>query len=85
MKFVSWLNGYSVFQLNPYRNYSALDFDEDLKALLIRAGCKNEKISFILDDHAMEDLRFTERMNTLLANSEIPGLFHGDDLTSLMM
>ncbi|KAI3646052.1 hypothetical protein MP228_008980 [Amoeboaphelidium protococcarum] len=85
VKFVSWLNGYSVFQLNPYRNYSALDFDEDLKALLIRAGCKYEKISFILDDHAMEDLRFTERMNTLLANSEIPGLFHGDDLTSLMM
>ncbi len=27
---------------------------------------------------------FLERMNTLLANGEVPGLFEGDDYTTLM-
>jgi dynein heavy chain 1 len=30
------------------------------------------------------DTGFLERMNTLLANGEVPGLFEGDEHTSLM-
>jgi len=30
------------------------------------------------------DSSFLERMNTLLANGEVPGLFEGDEMTTLM-
>jgi dynein heavy chain 1 len=30
------------------------------------------------------DPGFLERMNTLLANAEVPGLFEGDEFTSLI-
>ena len=48
----------------------AADFDEDLRAVLRRAGCKNEKIVFILDESNILESSFLERMNTLLANGE---------------
>ena len=49
-----------------------------------RAGCKGEKICFIMDESNVLDSGFLERMNTLLANAEIPGLFEGDDFSGLM-
>ena len=55
----------------------AADFDEDLRAVLRRAGCKNEKIVFILDESNILESSFLERMNTLLANGEVKKIFYG--------
>ena len=67
-----------------HNKYSAEDFDEDLRQVLRRSGCKDEKICFILDESNVMDSGFLERMNTLLANGEVPGLFEGDEHTTLM-
>jgi dynein heavy chain 1 len=47
-RFVAWMNGMSVFQIKVHNKYTAADFDEDLKDVLRRAGCKGEKICFIM-------------------------------------
>ena len=39
---------------------------------------------FILDESNVLDSGFLERMNTLLANGEVPGLFEGDEYSTLM-
>ncbi|XP_066262861.1 dynein heavy chain, cytoplasmic isoform X1 [Euwallacea similis] len=83
-RFVAWMNGLSIFQIKVHNKYTAEDFDEDLRSVLRRAGCKDEKIAFILDESNMLDSSFLERMNTLLANGEVPGLFEGDEYTTLM-
>ncbi|KAJ3212195.1 hypothetical protein HDU67_003972 [Dinochytrium kinnereticum] len=83
-RFVAWMNGLSVFQIKVHNKYSAADFDEDLRIILRRTGCKGEKICFIMDESNVLDSGFLERMNTLLANAEIPGLFEGDEYASLM-
>lgn len=83
-RFVAWMNGLSVFQIKVSSHYTGEDFDEDLRQVLRRAGCKGEKICFIMDESNILDSAFLERMNTLLANAEIPGLFEGDDFTALM-
>ena len=38
---------------------------------------------FIMDESNVLDSGFLERMNTLLANGEVPGLFEGDEYTTL--
>jgi hypothetical protein len=48
-----------------------VEFDEDLRNVLRRSGCKKEKIVFILDESNMLESSFLERMNTLLANGEV--------------
>ncbi|XP_044746185.1 dynein heavy chain, cytoplasmic isoform X2 [Coccinella septempunctata] len=83
-RFVAWMNGLSIFQIKVHNKYTAEDFDEDLRQVLRRSGCKDEKIAFILDESNMLDSSFLERMNTLLANGEVPGLFEGDEYTTLM-
>ena len=83
-RFVAWMNNLSVFQIKVHGKYSAEDFDDDLRDVLRRCGCKGEKICFIMDESNVLDSGFLERMNTLLANAEVPGLFEGDEFASLM-
>ena len=37
-----------------------------------------------MDESNVLDSSFHERMNTLLANGEVPGLFEGDEYSALM-
>ncbi|KKY18692.1 putative dynein heavy chain [Phaeomoniella chlamydospora] len=83
-RFVAWMNGLKVFQIKVHGKYSGDDFDEDLRGVLKACGCKGEKICFIMDESNVLDSGFLERMNTLLANGEVPGLFEGDEYTTLM-
>ncbi|EAW13048.1 dynein heavy chain [Aspergillus clavatus NRRL 1] len=83
-RFVAWMNGLKVFQIKVHGKYSSEDFDDDLRTVLRRAGCKGEQICFIMDEANVLDSGFLERMNTLLANAEVPGLFEGDEFSSLM-
>lgn len=83
-RFVAWMNGLKVFQIKVHGKYSSDDFDDDLRDVLRRAGCKGEKICFIMDESNVLDSGFLERMNTLLANAEVPGLFEGDEHAALM-
>jgi len=83
-RFVAWLNGLTVFQVKVHNKYTMNDFDEDLKNVLRRSGCKREKIAFIIDESKVFDSSFLERMNTLLANGEVPGLFEGEEYAALM-
>lgn len=83
-RFVAWMNGLSVFQIKVHGKYSAEDFDEDLRTVLKACGCRGQKVAFIMDESNVLDSGFLERMNTLLANGEVPGLFEGDEYMSLM-
>ncbi|KAK9459211.1 dynein heavy chain, N-terminal region 1-domain-containing protein [Lipomyces oligophaga] len=83
-RFVAWMNGLRVFQINAHSKYSAADFDDDLRDVLRNCGCKNQKICFIFDESNALETAFLERMNTLLANAEVPGLFEGEDYTNLL-
>lgn len=77
-------NGLINFAFQVHNKYTGEDFDEDLRSVLRRSGCKDEKIAFILDESNVLDSSFLERMNTLLANGEVPGLFEGDEYAALM-
>ncbi len=78
------MNGLSIFQIKVSNKYTGEDFDEDLRTVLRRSGCKGEKVCFIMDESNVLDSGFLERMNTLLANAEVPGLFEGDEHAALM-
>jgi dynein heavy chain 1 len=83
-RFVAWINGLSIVQVKVHNKYTPADFDDDLRSVLRRTGCKDEKVVFIMDESNVLDSSFLERINTLLANGEVPGLFEGDELTTLM-
>lgn len=83
-KFVSWMNGINVAQLNVSKRFNSVDFDKVLKALLQRAAIGNEKLCFIIDESTILESSFLEKMNTLLANAEVPGLFEEEEFEALI-
>jgi len=83
-RFVAWMNNLNVFQIKAGRNYSLADFDNDLREVMTRAGCKGEKICFIFDESNVLSVAFMERMNALLASGEVPGLFEGEEYMALI-
>lgn len=83
----------------PFPLDGALYFDDLIVSILLLINCdgifclekiflfwlwQSEKICFIMDESNVLDSSFLERMNTLLANGEVPGLFEGDEYTTLM-
>ena len=83
-RFVSWMNGLSVFQIKANPRYTVEQFDDDLRGLLRRVGLEGEKVCFIFDESNVLSSAFLERMNALLASGDVPGLFEGDDRVQLL-
>jgi dynein heavy chain 1 len=83
-KFVSWMNGLSIFQIKAHSRYGMEDFNEDLRGVMRRVGVDGERVCFIFDESNVLSSGFIEAINALLASGEIPGLFDGDDYTALM-
>ncbi|CAK9439094.1 uncharacterized protein LODBEIA_P33180 [Lodderomyces beijingensis] len=82
-KFAAWINGLKVESLAVRTGFTLNDFDDILRKLLLR--CLNgERICFLIDESSVVEASFIERMNILLANAEVPGLFEGDNHALLM-
>lgn len=82
-RFIAWINGLKCVTLRVHSHYGLVEFEAALRDVLIRC-VKGEKICFVIDESSIRETSFIERMNTLLANAEIPGLFEGDDERSLL-
>jgi len=83
-KFVSWMNGLSIFQIKAHSRYGIEEFNEDLRGVMRRVGVEGEKVCFIFDEGNVLGAGFIEAMNALLASGEVPGLFEGDEYNALM-
>ena len=83
-KFVAWMNGLQIFQIKAHSKYKMEDFNADLREVMRRVGCGGEKVCFIFDENNALSSGFLESMNALLASGEVPGLFEGEDLKTLM-
>lgn len=78
------MNGLNIFQIKAHSRYGMEDFNEDLRSVMKRVGVDGEKVCFIFDESNVLSSGFIEAINALLASGEIPGLFDGDEYTSLM-
>ncbi|KAI7934546.1 hypothetical protein MJO28_016973 [Puccinia striiformis f. sp. tritici] len=69
-QFVAWMNSLSVFVIKVHNEYTAGDFDNDLRNILHRSGGKGEKICFIVDESNVLHPGCLKWMNTLLTNNQ---------------
>ncbi|AMD19130.1 HBR229Cp [Eremothecium sinecaudum] len=83
-RFVAWMNGIKIVRPTIHRNFTIQDFDEFLKYILLKCGTESQRICVIIDESAILESSFLERMNTLLANSHLPGLFEAEEYEALL-
>ena len=87
-RFVAWMRGYEIFQVNVTGSYSPEDFDNDLRHVMMKAALPTEEgrhVVFLFDESNIVHTSFLERMNALLASGEVPGLFDADDHHATLM
>lgn len=75
LKIVKEILEYDEFNLHVDEDYDVSKLDEDLIELFTKLAEEQEKhIIFMLDESQIINVAFLERMNSLLASGEIPGL-----------
>eukprot|EP00931_Biecheleriopsis_adriatica_P081370 TRINITY_DN5469_c0_g1_i3.p1 TRINITY_DN5469_c0_g1~~TRINITY_DN5469_c0_g1_i3.p1 ORF type:complete len:4660 (-),score=1275.41 TRINITY_DN5469_c0_g1_i3:88-14067(-) len=78
-RLAAFISNHYLFQITITKTYSDLQFLEDLKELYIRAGQKNEDVTFIFTDQDVKNENFLEYMNSILATGEVVGLLQKDE------
>eukprot|EP00928_Gymnodinium_smaydae_P031101 TRINITY_DN22944_c0_g4_i1.p1 TRINITY_DN22944_c0_g4~~TRINITY_DN22944_c0_g4_i1.p1 ORF type:complete len:1938 (-),score=445.97 TRINITY_DN22944_c0_g4_i1:215-5482(-) len=78
-RLAAFTSGHFCFQITITKNYNDNALFEDLRVLYIKAGVKNEAVTFLFTDAEVKSENFLEYMNSLLATGDIVGLFAKDE------
>ena len=73
-RLAAFLQNYEMFQLEMTKKYEVIEWEEDLKSILMKAGVEGKVIVFILRDADLKYSIFLEHINSLLNTGEIPNL-----------
>lgn len=83
-RLAAFICGFNVFQFTVSSTYSISEFKDDLKAMFMKAGVKNEGVMFLLTDSQITNERFLIFINDLLASGDIPDLFPPDEVDDIV-
>lgn len=83
-RFVAWMNGLSVYQIKVHNKYMASDFDEDLRAVLRRAGCKVRiPVFIIIINPFIINLMFPSTMKNIFLALSLDSVINLHDISIL--
>merc|ERR1719502_727108 len=66
------------------RGYGSTEFRDDLKDLLMFAGCDNKPVTFLFSDAQIVEESFLEDINNMLNTGEVPNLFAPDEMEQIV-
>jgi len=83
-RLASYISGNSVCGITIARGYGVAELKIDIMNMYLRAGTKNEAISFVMTDSQIIDERFLVFINDLLASGDIPDLFPPEEMENVI-
>ena len=78
-KLASFMCGFNVFQIEISKNYTNLEWREDLKTVLRGAGTSSTPYTFLFSDTQIKNETFVEDINNMLNSGEVPNIFPSDE------
>lgn len=66
------------------RTYGVNEWREDLKSLLLKAGCEGKPTVFLFADTQITDETFTEDVNLVLNTADVPNLYATDEKADIL-
>ncbi|CAM6076097.1 unnamed protein product [Sphagnum tenellum] len=83
-KLATFMAGYGIFQVEISKLYGILEWQEDLKVVLKKAGAENTPTVFIFSDTQLKLQQFLEDINNILNTGEVPNLYPKDEIVPLL-
>ncbi|XP_029908318.1 dynein heavy chain 1, axonemal [Myripristis murdjan] len=78
-KLASYISNYECFQIELSKNYGHIEWREDIKSIMLKAGLQNEQITFLFVDTQIKSESFLEDVNNILNSGDVPNLYASDE------
>ncbi|KAL3142804.1 hypothetical protein ABBQ38_003103 [Trebouxia sp. C0009 RCD-2024] len=78
-RLAAFICGMEVFQVEISKSYGKVEWREDLKRILRRAGGEAKNSVFLFSDTQIKNEAFVEDINNLLNSGEVPNMFPTDE------
>eukprot|EP00762_Andalucia_godoyi_P000666 ANDGO_05308.mRNA.1 Dynein-1-beta heavy chain len=83
-RLAAFVANFKCFSIEIAKNYGKNEFREDLKRLLLDAGCGDNPIVFLFSDTQIVKESFLEDINSILNTGEVPNLFAPEDFERII-
>ncbi|XP_071037846.1 dynein axonemal heavy chain 3 [Parasteatoda tepidariorum] len=83
-KLAAYMAGYEIFQIEITKNYTVIEWREDLKKVLRKAGADGKATVFLFNDNQIKDESFVEDINMILNTGDVPNLYAADERAEIL-
>jgi dynein heavy chain len=83
-RLASFVCGYRCAMVEITKNYGSEAFRNDLKAVMLDAGCDDLPVSFLFSDAQIVEESFLEDINNILSSGDIPNLYAPEDVERII-
>mmetsp|Transcript_4972 Transcript_4972/g.18687 ORF Transcript_4972/g.18687 Transcript_4972/m.18687 type:complete len:4187 (-) Transcript_4972:2731-15291(-) len=78
-RLAAFIQGYSSIEIEVNKNFKYQQFSDNIKDILMTAGCEDKPVVFLLSDTQIVDERILEVIHNILNSGEVPNLFQVED------
>jgi dynein heavy chain len=79
-RIAAFMSEFDVFTIEITKSYTKVEWSEDLRTVLKRAGAENKVQVFLFSDTQLKEESFLEDINNILNTGEVPNLFPKDEI-----
>jgi len=83
-RLATYIAGFEIKQIEISKNYTMIEWREDLKDVLRAAGCGTNPFVFLFSDTQIKEEAFVEDINNILNSGEVPNLFPNDEKMAII-
>ena len=83
-KLATFMADYDLFQIEISKNYTSVEWRDDLKRLLVKAGSEGKQTTFLFSDNQIKDESFVEDINMILNTGDVPNIFPADEKAEII-
>ena len=83
-KLATFMADYDLFQIEISKNYTTVEWRDDLKRLLVKAGSEGKQTTFLFSDNQIKDESFVEDINMILNTGDVPNIFPADEKAEII-
>ncbi|KAG7500858.1 dynein heavy chain 3, axonemal [Solea senegalensis] len=83
-KLGTFINDYTLFQIELTKSYTMSDWRDDLKRMMLKAGVEGNNSVFLFNDSQIKDEAMLEDVNMLLNTGDVPNIFPSDERAEIL-
>jgi dynein heavy chain len=83
-RLAGFMADYTVFQIEVAKGYGMLEWREDVKTCLLKAGLEEHPMIFLFSDTQIVQEQQVEDINNILSSGDLPNLYSNEEIDQIM-